>query len=66
MNDADRDYQQLDVIDDIHAAVAQITDDQIEDRLQETLRRASRIADRFAGSDEAEADAVQPWLLMWT
>lgn len=63
MNDANREHRQRDALDDIDDAVAQITDDQIEDRLRETLRRAGRAPGQRAGSDGTEAETAPPWLL---
>lgn len=40
MNDTNSEHQARDALDDIDEAVAQITDDEIEDRLRDTLRRA--------------------------
>jgi hypothetical protein len=59
MNDANREYQRPDVLDDIDAAVAQITDDQVEERLRETLRRAADGPGQPAG-----AGADPAWLVM--
>jgi hypothetical protein len=64
MNDVNRDQQERDVLDDIDEAVAQITDDHIEERLRETLRRAGCIPGQHpvAGGSGAETDPV--WLFM--
>jgi len=43
MNDTNSELQDRDTLDDIDDAVAQITDDDIEDRLRETLRLAAQI-----------------------
>jgi hypothetical protein len=53
MNDANRDHQERDVLDDIDEAVAQITEDQIEERLLETLRRAGRVPGQHAVASSA-------------
>lgn len=59
MNGSNHDSQQRDVIDDIATAVARITDDQVEDRLRETLRRAGREPRRDMSSNQAEAGSVK-------
>jgi hypothetical protein len=49
MNDMNSELRRArDALDDIDEAVAAITDDDIEDRLQETLRRALTIPPRPA------------------
>jgi hypothetical protein len=40
MNDTNREHPERDVLDEIDEAVSQITDDDIEDRLRDILRRA--------------------------
>jgi hypothetical protein len=65
MSDTNREYQQRDVLDDIDEAAARITDDHIQDRLKETLRRASFTPGQHPVSDGAEAEAGPSWLLMW-
>lgn len=62
MNDAKREYQR-DVLDDIDEAVAQITDEHVENRHWETLRRAALASGQCAGSDGATAEAGPSWLL---
>jgi len=63
MNDANSERQARDALDDIDEAVAQITDNDIEDRLRETLRRAGCTPGQHACADRsAEIDPM--WLLL--
>jgi hypothetical protein len=49
-DDTNSEHQVRDALDDIDEAVTQITDDDIEDRLRETLRRAGCASGQYAST----------------
>jgi len=62
MTDKHSEFPTRDPLDDIDETVARITDEHIEGRLRETLRRAGRSpAPREDDGASAEADVI--WLL---